>query len=247
MNTADANWQPELDSTATSNRLPVLASEIRRAHADVHDAAKTAAQRAIDAGHALIEAKSLCDHGQWLPWLREHCALAERTAQLYMKIAKSGHSPDIVAALGIKAAETALTLKYCFHRPLFEGEAHQQREWRLFALFLVQVGGLHPSGVGDHIDWIGRKNFVTVEEWLTEGPRWMRQFQGANSDCEEIDARRLANWHQFREQHAHLTVEEIDAAFEAEAAQAPEPASQPRPRRRVRRKSATVADFGGAP
>src|SRR3954452_25391410 len=72
-------------NNAASNRLPVLAAEIRRAHADVHDAAMTAAQRAIDAGHALIEAKELVAHGQWLPWLRENCALSERTAQLYMK------------------------------------------------------------------------------------------------------------------------------------------------------------------
>ena len=49
-----------------SNRLPVLAAEIRRAHADVQEAATTAAERAIDAGHALVEAKVLCGHGEWL-------------------------------------------------------------------------------------------------------------------------------------------------------------------------------------
>ena len=93
-----------MSETSESNRLPVLAAEIRCAHADVQEAAKTAAQRAIDAGHALIEAKSLVEHGGWLPWLREHCALAERTAQLYMKIAKSGNSAEIVAAFGLQAA-----------------------------------------------------------------------------------------------------------------------------------------------
>ncbi len=36
-----------------SNRLPVLAVEIRRAHADVQEAAKTAAERALAAGAAL--------------------------------------------------------------------------------------------------------------------------------------------------------------------------------------------------
>ncbi len=50
-----------------SNRLPVLAEEIKRAHTGVMDAAKTAAERAIEAGHALIEAKSLVKHRQWLP------------------------------------------------------------------------------------------------------------------------------------------------------------------------------------
>src|SRR5215831_4420357 len=91
-----------------SNRLPILAGEIRKAHADVQDAAKTAAQRAIDAGHALIEAKELVAHGQWLPWLRENCALAERTAQLYMKIAKSGLESATVADLGLQGAAGAI-------------------------------------------------------------------------------------------------------------------------------------------
>ena len=55
-----------------SNRLPALAAEILKAHADVQDAAKTALERAIAAGHALIEAKALVKHGEWLPWLREN-------------------------------------------------------------------------------------------------------------------------------------------------------------------------------
>src|SRR5262249_2583282 len=117
-------------SSQGNNRLPILASEIRRAHADVQEAAKTAAERAIEAGRALIEAKSLVKHGEWLPWLREHCALAERTAQLYMKIAESGHTPETVAALGLKAAEKALVLEYCFYRPLCDGEEQHQHEWQ---------------------------------------------------------------------------------------------------------------------
>src|SRR5215831_1471661 len=87
-----------------SNRLPILAGEIRKAHAGVQDAAKTAAQRAIDAGHALIEAKELVGHGEWLPWLRENCALADRTARLYMQIARSGVNSATVADLGLQAA-----------------------------------------------------------------------------------------------------------------------------------------------
>ena len=46
------------------NRLPLLAEEIRLAHLRVLDAAKTAAERAIQAGRALLEAKELVRHGQ---------------------------------------------------------------------------------------------------------------------------------------------------------------------------------------
>ena len=43
----------------SSNRLPVLAQEIKAAHEGVQDAARTAAERALEAGHALIEAKTV--------------------------------------------------------------------------------------------------------------------------------------------------------------------------------------------
>jgi len=49
----DAAKSRKVIAAAMSNRLPVLAAEIRRAHADVQEAATTAAERAIDAGHAL--------------------------------------------------------------------------------------------------------------------------------------------------------------------------------------------------
>ena len=41
------------------------------------------------AGDALIEAKAKMPHGGWLPWLAEHCKLSERSAQLYMQIARN--------------------------------------------------------------------------------------------------------------------------------------------------------------
>jgi hypothetical protein len=94
-----------------SNRLPVLASEIRKAHADVQEAAKTAAQRAIDAGTALIEAKALCGRGKWLPFVKES-GLHARTAQRYMTLASSRLGCDTVSYLGgITAA-----LRFIAHR-----------------------------------------------------------------------------------------------------------------------------------
>jgi hypothetical protein len=87
-----------------SNRLPILADEIRCAHADVQEAAKTAADRAIDAGNALIEARALVAHGEWLPFL-EQAGVKERRARQYMQLARSGLKSATVADLGgIRAA-----------------------------------------------------------------------------------------------------------------------------------------------
>ncbi|TIR50674.1 MAG: DUF3102 domain-containing protein, partial [Mesorhizobium sp.] len=88
----------------TSNRLPILAAEIRASHEGMLQATLTAAAQAIQAGHSLIEAKNLVAHGEWLPFLRE-AGISERQAQRYMVLARSGLKPDTVSLLGgIKAA-----------------------------------------------------------------------------------------------------------------------------------------------
>lgn len=116
-----------------SNRLPVLAEEIRKAHADVQDAAKTAAGRAIAAGEALIEAKALLKHGEWLPWLREHCALSERTAQLYARLARKhremdGPDAQRVADLPIREAAKIIADTHG-HVPMPGKGATEQEIW----------------------------------------------------------------------------------------------------------------------
>jgi hypothetical protein len=42
----------------------------------------------IEAGKLLLEIKSELNHGEWLPWLREHFDLSERTARNYMTVAE---------------------------------------------------------------------------------------------------------------------------------------------------------------
>jgi hypothetical protein len=54
-----------------SNRLPVLAHEIRNELDEMRPHQKQAVQHAMGAGDRLIEAKKALEHGQWLPWLQE--------------------------------------------------------------------------------------------------------------------------------------------------------------------------------
>lgn len=74
---------------ASSNYLTDLAARIRTEHAATAEALRESVRHAIAAGELLIEAKAQLQHGQWLPWLRDHCAISERTAQLYMRVAKN--------------------------------------------------------------------------------------------------------------------------------------------------------------
>jgi Protein of unknown function (DUF3102) len=80
-----------------SNRLAMLAAEIRGGMSGVKAAEQARAKHAVATGRALVEAKSLLKHGRWLPWLKEHCDMSERSAQLYMGlIAGADDVPDEV-------------------------------------------------------------------------------------------------------------------------------------------------------
>jgi hypothetical protein len=205
----------DLDAVAASpeiasNRLPVLCAEIRKAHADVQDAAKTAAQRAIDAGHLLIEAKELVPHGEWLPWLRENCALAERTAQLYMKIAKSGLESATVADLGLQGTADSLVFYIDYWSDLSEPELI---EWQVFALFMVRKEGWHIEGAVAHTEWLRRANITTPSEWLfgENGNRYRRQHY---PDTPPLSAAWLDSWREFLTANCNRTQQDLTAEID---------------------------------
>jgi len=95
-----------------SNRLPMLAAEIMRVHAEARRAAHMSLVHAIEAGEALLEAKEQMNHGEWLPWLRDNCEMSESTAQVYVRLAKYKDevlaNPQRAADLSIRAALDAL-------------------------------------------------------------------------------------------------------------------------------------------
>src|SRR5437660_94580 len=84
-----------------SNSLAELAARIRAEHEATADSLKRSVEHAMAAGDLLLEAKAQLKHGQWLPWLSEHCAMSERTAQLYMQIAKNREAIEAKYATGI--------------------------------------------------------------------------------------------------------------------------------------------------
>lgn len=91
------------------NRLAELAGEIGAAHRDTITASARAAERAIATGNLLMEAKGLVKHGEWAGWLAANVSeMSERTAQRYMRLARSGLKSATVADLGLRAADEAL-------------------------------------------------------------------------------------------------------------------------------------------
>jgi len=79
----------EIQVITNREQLPELAQRINESTSRAEGAARTALSSALEAGEALITAKKLVAHGQWEAWLTENCDVASRTAQSYMRLARS--------------------------------------------------------------------------------------------------------------------------------------------------------------
>jgi hypothetical protein len=88
-------------------RLDKLAKEIGQEVRLAEEAWRQTLRHAITAGEKLTEAKSLLNHGEWRPWLTEHFPGSERTAQLYMQLARNAatvaHFPTVRDAVALLA------------------------------------------------------------------------------------------------------------------------------------------------
>jgi hypothetical protein len=82
------------------NYMPDLSARIKAEHGAVVDALNSAVMHAMAAGDLLAEAKGRVKHGEWLPWLEEHCAISERTAQLYMRLAEDRERLELLIRTG---------------------------------------------------------------------------------------------------------------------------------------------------
>ena len=51
---------------------------------DLSHALRGKTSNMLEIGKLLNEAKTIVEHGEWLPWLRRHTALPARTAQQFM-------------------------------------------------------------------------------------------------------------------------------------------------------------------
>src|ERR1051326_4295337 len=68
--------------------LPTLASSIHEEHLACIEAARNSVEHARRCGELLIQAKTQVAHGEWGAWVEAHCGFADRTARMYMQIAR---------------------------------------------------------------------------------------------------------------------------------------------------------------
>jgi len=68
--------------------LTDLATQINDEHRQAEQALNTGLEHARRAGELLIQAKQLCQHGEWLPWLEQNFEGSARTARAYTLVAQ---------------------------------------------------------------------------------------------------------------------------------------------------------------
>ena len=88
---------PAVDGATADEQLAQRAEAIKAL-------AKRTIADAIEIGHHLIEAKKLCGHGNWLPWLNREFGWSEDTAERFIRV------HDFVAGLSDSATVRNLVL-----------------------------------------------------------------------------------------------------------------------------------------
>ncbi len=86
--------------------LATLAERINASHRASQSAARSVVEHAVKAGELLNEAKAAVPHGQWAVWLGKNCEFSERTAQLYMRLARE--LPNLDEAKAQRVADLPL-------------------------------------------------------------------------------------------------------------------------------------------
>jgi len=113
------NTKPEIVKTDDRKELVEI---IRTSHQAVRNAAHNILREAITAGEALLKLKTSVGHGEWGHYLRRHCELGERTAQIYMRLAEHRAeleaNPQRAADLSLRGA-----LKFIGKEPNKDGKS----------------------------------------------------------------------------------------------------------------------------
>jgi hypothetical protein len=174
----------------------VLAVEINASHEAVQHHYNATVIEMMTAGDRLIEAKSLVDHGRWLPWLKERCPrVSERTASNYMRLAK--WRAEIEAAMAeVKSATVA-----DFERPGFAPNAITEMDLHEFGIFGVREA----LEVARRCEWQATR--AKQSRLRLEEARKQRVFQ------EEQEKIRVEKEKQLKRRHEKMDLEAAAAAF----------------------------------
>jgi hypothetical protein len=113
MTTVPAPAQPSISTLSDADLIKSINDKMR----SMLHSYRSSVGHAIEVGELLKEAKARVGHGNFEPWLKEHCNLSFRTARRYMKLAENRAQIEAqfksanMADLTLSGAQRALTYK----------------------------------------------------------------------------------------------------------------------------------------
>jgi hypothetical protein len=136
--------------------------------------------------------------------------------------------PEKITALCIEYGYGVIKVPNC--DPFADFAEADRIDWHLYRWFLiVNENAAVDGGVCEHVDWILRHDFKTVEEWL--GPEGDKFRWWSNPLGDGFKKR----WRAFQAKHAAMTIPEIEAEVDKIAkwqCEHPEERSEPKRGRR---------------
>lgn len=84
--------------------------DIETITAEILNAKRAGGEAILRIGQALLDAKSMLPHGEWLLWLEERVDFSERAAQNFMRLTREYSNPQTLADLGASKALALLAL-----------------------------------------------------------------------------------------------------------------------------------------
>jgi hypothetical protein len=255
----------EASDLAGSNSLADLAARIQAEHEASALSLRRGAEHAFKAGELLIEAKATLQHGQWLPWLREHCGISERTAQLYMRCAKNrpeieAANAQLIADLTLNEAAALLMLSADVRKLLSLTKTMTEMEGEELISFCVEndiamlsgniFGAPEPTDQ-ERIEWhlfvlwLAREEGYSVEgswnhmDWVQSRGTLLADWMAPNPLRDAwmpIPRQSIDHWNAFLAANRHRSLD--DVAVELKTLDADRARLEQRPRRRRSRRAA---------
>lgn len=147
---------------------PELAEVANREHALTIQSVGAALAHAVAAGDALIAAKSLLQHGEWLPWLAANFAASQPTASRYMTLARNYSRENSLEEVSIRKALEAVSRDT--GRSERDGEIAARRVKQLAEAQTAMVDYVPDLVVGDVLTWrpTGVSAIVTDPPYITD-------------------------------------------------------------------------------
>ena len=140
-----------------AKNLKTLAAQINAVSRAFVTGLRKTVEHGIRAGQKLTEAKALCAHGEWLPWLEENVEVSVRSAQEFMRLYKHRDAVRVKARDSAHLSVSAALKELAEPKPEPSSlEEHQQR-------------ATAHTEAGDRAAFSAAQHYVAGYQWLVYG------------------------------------------------------------------------------